>query len=650
VPWIAPDEMVYGLVGRSLYQTGKLAILGGPTPFYSALTPVLAGAPLSIGDLQFGYGLLKVLQALVMSLTAIPVYLWGRSLVRARWALIAAALTLAAPALVYSGLVMTEVLFYPFFLAAAWSMARVLEQPSRQRQALMVVAVAATVATRLQAVVLLPAFATALGLDAVLARSMRVLRSLVPALAAMMLLAVGGIAWRLGSGEPVLGGYGVVTHIAYGAGRAARFVLYHAGSLVILTGVFPACALLLLLIGAARRGEPDRNARAYLAVAGSLSAWLVVEVGVFASHYVGRLAERDLIGLAPLLFLGLALWLERGGPRGYWPMSIAGVLVAAPLVALPLKRLVTAYAPPDAPSLVPLYDLLKTTSLSTLEYAFFAVAGAAIVAFALIPRRWLAVLPLVLLAGLIASSVAASRFAADQGRLRQAAFLGPDPRWIDHAADGPVAYLYQAGDDWTGVWETVFWNRRVDRVYGLGGARVFGPMPQQAITIRSDGLVTTGRATQLRVRYVVVATGVVSSEPAFGFLGEAIGQTHQPGSQQEGLSLWRVAPPLRVAFRTSGLKPNGDVDSGGDARIVGYGCGRGVFQVTLLIKQAQTVTILRNGIVYRRLHFASPGPNQPWRGTIPALPPAGRPSGHSECRLDVRPSGLLGTTVFQLTQ
>jgi hypothetical protein len=330
-------------------------------------------------------------------------------------------------------------------------------------------------------------------------------------------------------------------------------------------------------------------------------------------------------------------------------MATVSVLVAAPLVVLPLGRLVTSYAPPDAPSLVPLYDLLRATSLTTLELVFYGVAGAAIVALALLPPRLMALLPVVLLAALAGSSVAASRYAADQGRLRQTSFLGPDPRWIDHAASGPVAYLYQEGDDWTGVWETVFWNRRIDHVYDLGNANVFGPMPQQPIDVRPDGRLITSQETAPSAKYVVVATGVVASEPSFGFVGEPVAKTSQPGNQQGGLSLWRIRPPLRLSFRTSGLKPNGDIYAGSDARITGYGCNRGAFQLTLLIKQPETVTILRNGTLYRRLHFRSPAPNQPWRATIPAIPPPGRPKGQSTCRLDVHPSGLLGTTVFQLT-
>ena len=45
-PWIAPDEMVYGLIGESLWSHGTLEIRGLPTPYYSILTPALVGAPL----------------------------------------------------------------------------------------------------------------------------------------------------------------------------------------------------------------------------------------------------------------------------------------------------------------------------------------------------------------------------------------------------------------------------------------------------------------------------------------------------------------------------------------------------------------------------------------------------------------------------
>src|SRR5204863_1535840 len=118
-----------------------------------------------LGDVFDGYSLLKALQAVTMSLAAVPVYLWGRGVVRPSLALVAAALTLAVPGLVYSGLILTEVAFYPLLVVAAWAMAEALVRPTLGRQTLFVAAVLAATATRLQAVALVPAFLTALALD-----------------------------------------------------------------------------------------------------------------------------------------------------------------------------------------------------------------------------------------------------------------------------------------------------------------------------------------------------------------------------------------------------------------------------------------------------------------------------------------------------
>src|ERR1051326_6348238 len=73
-PWITPDEETYALLGRSLYASGSFELLGQKEHFYSLISPALAGAPLRLGDLGAGYTLLKGVQALVMSLAAVPVY------------------------------------------------------------------------------------------------------------------------------------------------------------------------------------------------------------------------------------------------------------------------------------------------------------------------------------------------------------------------------------------------------------------------------------------------------------------------------------------------------------------------------------------------------------------------------------------------
>src|SRR5581483_3871752 len=257
VPWIAPDEMVYGLLGRSLYLHGSLEILGGPTPYYSLLTPALVGFPLSAFGLVTGLDVLQGLQALVMSLAAVPAFLWARSLVSARWALVAAALTVAVPGLTYAGLMVSEVLFYPLLLVAAWAGAEAIARPTRKTQLLLVLAVLAACATRVQAIVLLPALGTAALVDAVLARSATELRRLMPAAGALGALVVAWFAYRLAVGGSALGSYEVIANTSFSAGKAARYVLYHGASLLILCGLFPAAAVALLLVGAVRGGERD---------------------------------------------------------------------------------------------------------------------------------------------------------------------------------------------------------------------------------------------------------------------------------------------------------------------------------------------------------------------------------------------------------
>ena len=69
-PWIAPDEIIYALLGRALYESGDLSILGAETGFYSLLYPALVGLPLSIADAETGHRVLHVVQALVVSCTA----------------------------------------------------------------------------------------------------------------------------------------------------------------------------------------------------------------------------------------------------------------------------------------------------------------------------------------------------------------------------------------------------------------------------------------------------------------------------------------------------------------------------------------------------------------------------------------------------
>ena len=424
-----------------------------------------------------------------MSLAAVPVFLWARTLVP-RWsALTAAALTLATPVLAYSGLVMTEVLFYPLLVTAAWAGAAAIARPTRANQILLLAAFVAVCATRIQAIVLVPALVTAALLDAFLARSWGRLRRQLPAAVGLAVLLAGWAVWRLATGKGALGGYDVVASTSYSVGAAARFVLYHGASLLILCGLFPLAAVAVKLVEGLRRGEQDERVRAYLAVTASLCVWVVLEVGAFASRYSDRIVERNLIGLAPVLFIGLVLWLARGPDGGYVVRGAVAAGALAVLLLLPVRRYVDIYGMHDALTLIPMFKLSTLTSLSTMAWVYRAVAVAAAAAFAFVPRRGLQWVPFALIVALVAASVVSSRFVVDEARAQQRAFLGDDPSWADHAGGSRIAYLYDGEPSWPGVWETVFFNTNIDRVYDLNVATVPGPLPQDDVTVRPDGTV-----------------------------------------------------------------------------------------------------------------------------------------------------------------
>jgi hypothetical protein len=632
VPWIAPDEMVYGILGRNLWLHGSLTILGGPTPYYSLLTPLLVGFPLAAWGLHTGYDVLQGLQAFVMSLAAVPVYLWARTLVSRRSALAAAALTLATPALAYSGLLMTEVLFYPLLVTAAWAGAEAIARPTRRSQMLLLVAFVAVCATRIQAIVLVPALATAAVLDAAIAHSWGRLRRQLPLAAGFAVLLVGWAVWRLASGNSALGGYEVVASTSYSVGSAAKFVLYHWASLLILCGLFPAVAVALKLVEALRRGENDERARAYLVVASSLAVWLVVEVGVFASRYSDRIVERNLIGLAPLLFIGLVLWLERGPDGGYVERGVVGALAVLVLVLLPVGTYVNVYGNHDALTLIPLYQLSTETSVSTMKAVYPAVVPVLALVFVLVPRRRLRWLPVALLLVLAGASVLVSRFVVDESRHQQVTFLGGDPSWSDDDGAGErVAYLYDGEPSWPGVWHTIFWNTGIDRVYDLGAQIVPGPLPQVRVAVQPDGTIVAP-SHKRKPRYAIASNWIELA-------GKPVGGVEQQGLTQKGLVLWKLRGRLRMRSQTSGLQLNGDIS--GQAVLVAYGCRSGTFRVTLLIKQPEKVDIRLNDKLVRHIEFASPPEGQSWHGDFPVAQPGG-----GTCSLTVTSTGLTGTTLF----
>ena len=610
--WILPDEGIYAARAIGLWRHGALPLLNGEGSGYGVLYPLVAGAPFSFGSIARGYASLKLLQALVMSLAAVPVFLFGRRLMSAGYALLAAVLTVASPLLLYSGLVMTEVLFYPVAAVALLVIVRAVERTTVRDQAVAFAALAAAVLTRPQAVVFFGVFAAAILLDAAFARDRTRLGLFWPTW-----VLLGTAAVFLAAFPPIVGSYADTLRGTYPLGSALRLSFEHLSYVVLATGLAPFAALVLLTVAALRGQEHNPAARALIAVSLSATGLVVLQVGFYAARYAPHLLGRDLASLPPLLFLVFALWLARGAPRSLVVGTCAAFAALCVVLLAPWNALVVPGAFADT------LDLLLVNRLHGHEPVNVVMVFSIVMmlVFVVVPRRAVLVLPAIVLAVLIAASAVASNELARVVNDAQGV-LGPDRSWIDRAARGNVAYLYNGEAFWNVVWQERFWNSRLDHVYAIRPTNVAGPMPQTSVTVGPDGRLP------LHERYVVASN-------RHTFIGTPVAQLPQQGLDVSGLTLWRLDGTPRLSTVEYGIQPNGDMS--GPARVDVYGCERGRLELTLLPKATHVLRILLDGRVVLRRKI---GGLNVWHGTIRV--PSTRQPHH--CTFTIAGDQLLGST------
>jgi len=628
-PWFIPDEVTYAELGKSLYRLGHFEILGARPGFFSLLYPLFVGPPLLLAGIERGYAVAKELQAVAMSLAAVPVYCLACSVVSRRWALVAAALALALPALALTGFLMTEVLFYPLFCLTVWLMARVLARPTVGLQALVLGSILLTALTRLQGLLLAPAFLLTVVLAVGLSRSgLGGVRRLAPSIAALVVGAVLWLGLALATGRNPLGAYEVTLSGRYSASEALRFLVYHAADLVLLTGVVPVAALVLLAASVVQRRETAPEIVALVAVTIGTTLAFVPFVAVYAVGFTGRIAERNLFFLAPLFFTSFVAWLSRGAPRAAVALGATAAALLALVLATPWDRLVVPAAEPDAFSFVPFVDL--HARFSGVEPAVvIGVLAAALLALLALPRRWLQLVPLVLVLLLAAAAVSTARYTASTAEAYEYLMVGSDHRWVDKAAAGPVDFLYAGERSWSGggpVWTNLFWNDRIERLDDLFGATVAGASAAQAhrALVARDGRVISGSTSS----YVVASTRLQLAGT-------------QLASSYAGLILWQIDQPLRIVSRIAGMDPgSGTLD--GRARLVAYRCRGGSAHLVLLSPDDRTVQVVGAGAPVRNVSLTA---GVPWQGDV-AVPAPARP-GNQVCELSL--TGTAGVRALELS-
>src|ERR671936_1349993 len=132
-PLYFPDEYIYSEISRSLAHAGRPLIRGNAAHFPALLEPLLTAPFWALGGVEFAFRATQALNAVAMSLAAVPVYLLARRLGLGKWfALGCALLAVACPDLFYVSFVLGEPIAYPLALAALYAALYALSRSTRR--------------------------------------------------------------------------------------------------------------------------------------------------------------------------------------------------------------------------------------------------------------------------------------------------------------------------------------------------------------------------------------------------------------------------------------------------------------------------------------------------------------------------------------
>jgi hypothetical protein len=469
-PGYLPDEYMYAELGRSLLDSGAPLVREESAHFLPLVYPLLTAPAWLWDDVDHAYRTIQALNAVSMSLAAIPVFLLARRLgVGDRLAVAAAALAVMLPELLYSSAVMAETVAYPLAIAAAAVGVAAIERPTLRLQLAFLALSGLATFTRLQLAVLPLCY-----LAAVVTGGLRDRRLRAKVCEHWLVATATGAAVAVGAGVSLFGSVGIYGDVtAYtvepltaskGLGATALVLAYGAGW-VIVPGALIGLALALV--------RP--RSRAELGFAAFTLAELVLLL--LQSSVVGdsgRAQERYAMYVLPLLLISFVLYASRGWPHLRTQVLLAGV-AATTAAMFPLAGHAAGGGSNQSLVLVALRELERR--VGDVGIASLALAAGATILSALVLATARVRPPLATSAALAVTAVvalagtgAAFTFQHDSRELLRAAYLPADPSWVDNAGGGTATLLVAPRSTREDLLSTLFWNRTVRRLALLAGA------------------------------------------------------------------------------------------------------------------------------------------------------------------------------------
>lgn len=522
-PWVLPDEIVYSELAKSIAAGDRPSIRGVPVFGWGEVYPTLiAPAWALFEDPLWAYHGALAINAVVMSLAALPAYLLARMFVSEKQSLIVAAVTVLVPSMAYTGVLMTENAFYPVFLLSLWLIARAVRSPTLVNQALVLLGLGLVAFTRIQGIALVGAYVVAVGLYSLTLTtetSGTYLRRFAPSAALALSVSLAPTVGSLASGRGPFGWLGARsgTFDTFVPSEVPQWFAYLVGDLVLYVAVAPAAATAVIV---ARGLSPrqSQEVRLFTAVALPTMLAMIGSVALVSASLdvdgTENLNERYVFYVVPLMLVGLALWVREGLPR---PRRIEWFLLAAVCilaVAVPIERL-EYNANFQSLALMPWLGLPVSSIVLHALVAGFVAASVVVWVRAharTVGRVWLlTAVTMVLAFGAAYASIDASATSS------ASPFRGQSQGWVDRAVPAsaavPVVWLERQTASarrlhplYPWIMVTEFFNESVAEVYRIGPATYYEEfLPTVRIQAQIGGTLVDERGRLLRSRYVLVS-------------------------------------------------------------------------------------------------------------------------------------------------
>ena len=546
-PRIFFDELIYMEAAASLANGEGLEVRGEPYEF-GVLYPALAAPLLALaGDRETAYALLRLANALLFALTAVPVYLLARRLLEPWPSVAVAALSILVPSTVYVTVVMTESVAY---LTATWALLAIVlaaERPTPARQLGALGAVGVAILARPQFLSLYAAMLLTLVLAQLLlperrARGWRGLRRLWPAgasLALGLVLFVLGPLVRGSRPGDILGQYEVLLR-SYDLAIVGKWLVQHASALELYLAVVPvAVAPIVLSAFFARAKEGSERHAAFLAAFATVNAAALSVAAIVVTSQddpgleIDRLHDRYVFYVVPLWLIVLAWWIAAGAPRPRSLARLGAVLAIALALLFPYGQL-------ELQNGVKLFSAVGTAFPAALEEIAGSTLAGAVVTLVAVGLLLLAVLRKqrpakvafgALMAVFLVNSILVWGRAFNPPEAAVFATPGLDRLWVDERVPegATVTMLESSCEDAflerDSYFLTEFFNDSIGDVVALAAEK-------PAARIGADGTVLLPSGP-LEARYVV-------AQPGARVDGSELGS-----GTAASLVLWEVSGPVR---------------------------------------------------------------------------------------------------------